>query len=139
MRSQKVNKPTPKKQVQVFHGNPDSLENQQPVSIPRVKNIRPLPQTAEEYNGMPVRTVISVEVGNMTATDVRTALNEVRKVYDNSYNPTYVVVTRNGTLSNDVLFEQEFLDVVNSVCEIKDGKIVLKDGSKEVRIIRAQY
>jgi hypothetical protein len=48
----------------------------------------------------------------------------------------YFLPIRHGRIASDILFEEEWLKVVNETCEIKDGKIVLKDGAKEVVVIR---
>ena len=43
---------------------------------------------------------------------------------------------RNGKLGPDVVFEEEFLKIVNKTCEIKDNVIVLKGDARKVQIVR---
>lgn len=86
---------------------------------------------------MPVRTILYVEVGDMEKLRVQLLIQEINKQYDSARGGVhYVIPVRHGKIGSDIVFEQEFLNVVNKVCEIKDGQIVLKDGAKEVHIVR---
>lgn len=85
----------------------------------------------------PVRAVFYVEVGDMETLRVQLLVQEINRQYSGARGGVhYVVPIRHGKIGTDIAFEQEFLDVVNKMCEIKDGKIVLKDGAEDVHIVR---
>ena len=89
------------------------------------------------YANKPVRTVVFVEVHQMTAPQVQLMVQKINEVYKDARGGIhYVIPVREGKLGSDIMFEEEFLKVVNDTCTIEDGKIVLKDGAKEVAIIR---
>lgn len=83
-----------------------------------------------------IRTVITVEVGDTPASHVREAVHNLALSYQNNPNPHYFLVSRHGKLTTDVLFENEILNLVNTLCEVKDGQIQMRGGSQEVEIIR---
>ncbi len=85
---------------------------------------------------IPVRTVLILDVGNLPANDVRAAIKTVTNSYQHNQHPHYVVASRNGKLTHDILFEEEFLKVVHELCEIKDGVICMKNGSQDVEVFR---
>lgn len=85
----------------------------------------------------PVRAVNFVEVRDMDPRQVQLMIQKLNSIHDTAVGGIhYFIPIRNGKIGSDILFEKEFLDVVEKVCEIKDGKIVLKDGAKEVIVIR---
>jgi len=90
------------------------------------------------YANKPVRTVVFVEVHNMATPQVQLMVQKINEIYKDARGGIhYIVPVREGKLGSDLLFEQEFLDIVNKMCEITpDGVIALKDGAKEVVIIR---
>lgn len=90
------------------------------------------------YANKPVRTVVFVEVHDMAPPQVQLMVQKINEIYKDARGGIhYVVPVREGKLGSDPLFEQEFLDVVNKMCEVtSDGVIALKDGAKEVAIIR---
>lgn len=87
---------------------------------------------------MPVRTVHYVEIGNMHSKQLQLLLQEMNKMYDTAHGINYFIPVRHGKISCDIQFEAEFLTVVNEMCEIKDGEIILKGGAKDVQVIRQQ-
>lgn len=90
-----------------------------------------------EIANAPVRTVNFVEVGGMSQQQVAILLDQLNKSHNTAKGGIhYIIPIRNGKIGTDILFEKEWLDVVNKTCEIKDNQIVLKDGAKEVKVIR---
>ena len=85
----------------------------------------------------PVRAIFYVEVGDMETLRVQLLVQEINRQYSGARGGIhYVVPIRNGKIGSDIVFEQEFLDVVHKMCEIKDGQIVLKDGAADVHVVR---
>lgn len=85
----------------------------------------------------PVRTVLYVEVGDMEPLRVQLLITEVNKQYGSARGGThYVIPVRNGKIGSDIMFEEEFMKVVNQLCEVKGGVIALKDGAREVAVTR---
>lgn len=87
---------------------------------------------------VPVRTVIFMEVGDLPADQVRAACAQVKAFHGESMHPTFVIPVRHRKLTGDVIFESEILDVVKSICEVAAGNIVLRDGARDVDVLRAQ-
>jgi hypothetical protein len=98
------------------------------------------PKTIEidpKYANAPVRTVFYVEVGNMAPDQVSLLSAAIADQYKNAKGGIhYIMPVRDGKLGPDVIFEEEFLKIVDKICEIENGAIVLKDGAKEVYVIR---
>lgn len=106
-------------------------------SRPAVVNEKTLARMGKRHDpSIPLRTVIYIEVGNLKSEEVQQAVAFVQKQHASSHHPVFVCPVRNGRLSTDVLFEEDILTLVNAWCEIKDGKIVMKDGAKEVDVLR---
>lgn len=98
---------------------------------------REIPEIVPSTTNVPVRAVLYVEVGDMEPLRVQLLVQEINKQYVGARGGVhYVIPIRNGKIGSDIVFEQEFLDVVNKICEVQDGKIVLKDGATEVQIVR---
>ncbi len=94
----------------------------------------PAPKTGD---GIPVRTVIYVEVKDMSAAQIRSLLEQINASYQKALGGIhYILPVRHGRLSSDILFEKEILTFVNNICEVVDGEIVLKNGYSEVNVIR---
>lgn len=100
---------------------------------------------AEENDGPPshpkediaVRAVVFVEVKDMSSAQVGSLLAQINHSYKNARGGIhYIIPIRNGQISTDILFENEIIDFVNKICEVKDGNIALRDGFKQVRVIR---
>ncbi len=86
---------------------------------------------------VPLRTVFMMEVGDMEAARVQLLVQQISEVYAESKGGIhYVIPVRKGKIGSDIFFEEEFRKVVEQTCEVKDGKIVLKDGAKECKIVR---
>lgn len=117
------------------------------------KKIKPQPQIIDERSripqipqeplinpdiaNLPLRTVIYIEVGSMEPAKVQLLIQEINNVYANSKGGIhYVIPIRNGKIGTDIVFENEFLNVVKEVCEINGGEIILKDGARDCHIIR---
>ena len=114
--------PTPKKPAKVIDNRP--FEKRFPLSsVPGDLNV-------------PIRTVLFVEVGEMPADQVRQVIAAVNKNYIDAAHPHYVACIRNGKITNEPVFENEFLNIVKKICEVKDGKVAMKGGAHEVRVIR---
>ena len=85
---------------------------------------------------IPIRTVLTVEIGDMNADLARQVVKSVTDKYVGNEHPHYIIPTRSGKIPSDILFEQEFLDLVRMLCEVKDGKIELRGGAKDLQIVR---
>lgn len=97
--------------------------------------------TKEKPSGadLPVRTVYYVDVTNMSQEQYVALLEEVNRSAKNLKGGAhYIIPVRNGKIRTDIAFEAEFLKVVNEMCEVKDGQIVLKNGTQDVIVIREQ-
>lgn len=116
----------------------------QPDKKPRAQVVdeRPIdrrfPRSKERGNpNIPIRTIMYVEVGDMSPKEVATAVGYIQQQHANNEHPHYVLPTRDGRINTELMFEGEFLKVVQEVCEVQDGEIVLKDGgAREVEVIR---
>lgn len=85
----------------------------------------------------PLRTVLFVEVGDMSPSHIKVLIDEINKNYSKAKGGIhYIIPIRNGKIGTDIMFEKEWLEVVHKTCTIQDGEIVLKDGIKECTIIR---
>ena len=84
--------------------------------------------TMQSDPSIPVRTLIKIEIGNMSRNDVRNAMATIAEQYTGNHT-TFILPTRDGKLTTDVVFEQEIVDYINTFCEVKDGKIALKGGN----------
>jgi len=116
--TKKIIKEQPKK--------PATVENQ------KLKD-KPLPAAKP---GQPVRAVHYVEVGDMEHKQVALLVSEIgRQFNDNSSAIHFFVPVRHGKINSDILFEEEILDFVNAACEVKDGKIALKN-PVNVQVVR---
>mgnify|MGYP006283240245 FL=1 len=99
----------------------------------KIPDIEINPETAN----LPLRAVFYVEVGDMDQLRVQLLVSEVTKLYTNLKGGIhYVIPVRHGKIGSDIVFEEEFLKAVNDTCEIRDGKIVLKDGATKCHIVR---
>lgn len=90
----------------------------------------------EGNHNIPVRTLVYLELGDLPAVEARQALVAVREMHGKSAHPTFILPLRDGKLRTDMLFENEILDFVGKVCEVKDGAIVMKGGYTDVDIMR---
>jgi len=107
---------------------PPSIEYEE---NPKIVNVDP------KYANAPVRTVLYVEVGGMAADQVSLLSAAIADQYENAKGGIhYIMPVRNGKLGPDVVFEEEFLKIVNKTCEIKDNVIVLKGDARKVQIVR---
>lgn len=98
----------------------------------RTPNIPELPSSTH-----PIRAVVYVEVKDMQQNQIRDLVTRVSQAYATARGGIhYVIPVRHGKITSDILFEVEILDVVNQICEVKDGKITLRDGATDVTIIR---
>lgn len=92
----------------------------------------------------PVRTVLFVEIGDMDQKRLQLLLQSLGESYDPAKNGiTYFIPVRKGKISSDILFEgeierlSELFDIVDNSDNIIEGaKLKLKDGAKDVMIIR---
>jgi len=118
---------------------PRKSESEKPAPPPVVGDKR-LAQRMLTYtqSAVPVRTVIFMEVGDLPAEQVRVAVQQVRTLHGEAAHPTFVIPVRNRKLTGDVIFEQEILDMVKDICEVRDGQIILRDGAREVDVLRSQ-
>jgi len=122
MKQQQVNKKSAKP-------GPQIIDNRQR-AIPEI-------QIDPSVANLPLRAVFYVEVGDMETLRIQLLVKEINRQYTGARGGVhYVVPIRHGKIGTDIVFEQEFLDVVNKMCEVKDGQIVLKDGATEVNVVR---
>ena len=91
----------------------------------------------EGPSSIPVRTVMLVEVGDMPSGQVRMIVEQMRAAQGEPLHPTFIQPVRNGKIMGDIIFEQEILTMVRKICEVVDGEIVLRDGARDVDILRA--
>jgi hypothetical protein len=123
VKQQKIKRDKPERQPTVI--------DERPPRAPAQITIDP------KYANAPVRAVNYVEVGDMEVARIHIMLQELSAMHDSAVGGIhYFVPVRHGKISGDVVFEEEFLAVVNKMCEVKDGDIVLKDGAKEMLILR---
>jgi hypothetical protein len=86
---------------------------------------------------VPVRAVVFVEVKDMTSSQVGQLLAQINQSYKNARGGIhYIIPIRHGKIGADILFENEILEFVNKLCEVKDGNIVLKDGFAQINVVR---
>jgi hypothetical protein len=97
-----------------------------------------LPRSKESGNpNIPIRTVLYVEVGDMPPQEVHYLIKQIIGHYAENEHPHYVLPVRRRQIGPEVMFEEEWLNVVNLICEVNDdGEIVLKGGAREVDVIR---
>ena len=118
-RAQEIkNKRGKKRPPTVIHENPKYLE-------------------IELGSDKPVRAVLYVEVGDLAVEQVTlllAALNDQYKKANGGMH--YIMPVRDGKIGPDIAFEEEFLKIVEETCEIKNDKIVLKNGAQETQIVR---
>ncbi len=113
-----------------------------PVHHTEVINERPIEKRLQSSTSsivgdpnIPIRTVLYIEVGQLPPNDVRTIIADLTKAMNNEH-PHYIVPTRSGKVTNEVVFEEQFMSVVKELCEIKDGEIVLKGGAQKMTVLR---
>lgn len=119
------------------------IESRKGKKQPRVISERSPAPPAElpfdpKYANAPVRAVNFVEVGQMEPAQVQLMLNELAKLHDTARGGIhYFLPVRNGKIGSDIVFESEWLDVVNKTCEVnEDGEIVLKEDAIEMLVVR---
>jgi hypothetical protein len=86
----------------------------------------------------PVRCLNFVEIGNLDPKQVQLMIQELGTTYQGARGGIhYFLPLRHGKITTDILFEQEILDMVNKMCEVKNGEIVLKGGDvRDIEVIR---
>jgi hypothetical protein len=125
MKSQHIPKKESKKTVQI-------VDNRTPRVEPPAINVHSA--------NKPVRCVNFVEVGDLDRKQVQLMVQELGQLHSTAQGGIhYFLPLRHGKLNTDIIFEKEILtDLVDKLCEVQDGKIVLKDGAKDVEVIRRQ-
>lgn len=123
VKQQKINR-KPKK------AGPTVINEQSP-NMPAI-NLDP------KYANAPVRAVNFVEVGGMEPHQVQLMLNELAQMHSSAKGGIhYFLPVRNGKIGSDIVFEEEWQTLVRATCEVnEDGEIVLKDGAKEILVVR---
>lgn len=107
-----------------------------PTIIDERKNIAP-PDVDLTVVNQPVRTVLYVEVGDMERRRVQMLLDQLNQAHSTARGGIhYLIPVRNGRITSDAIFEGEILKMVEQICEVRDGKIVLKEDAKDVHIVR---
>jgi hypothetical protein len=123
-KSQKIERRKPKNTATIVDNRtPQQLNTQ--YSNPEVANA-------------PVRTIHFVEVGDMEGKQLQLILQRLNATHDTAKGGIhYFLPVRHGKIGSDIVFEEEFLQVVNQVCEVDEsGLIQLKDGATEVTVVR---
>ena len=125
IRSQKIKRNKPKQGPIVY--------DERPVSEPQILQSQFDPAKANA----PVRTINFVEVGDMVGKQIQLILQQLNSTHDTAKGGIhYFLPVRHGKIGSDIVFEDEWIKVVSETCEIQDGAIVLKNGAKEVLVIR---
>jgi hypothetical protein len=113
------------------------VQRKQPAQQTQVIDVRSRPPGAAAGSAIPVRTVVYVEVGGADQDQVWELCRQYAASYQGSvHGPHYVIPVRGGRLGTEMEFEKQFLETVQELCEIQDGKIVLKGGALEVQVMR---
>lgn len=108
-----------------------------PKSQPQIIDVRTRPPLTKAGGVLPVRTVVYVEVGGLDQAQVWELCRQYSAGYQGSVNgPHYIIPVREGKLGSEMEFEAQFLETVAEICEIRDGKIVLRDGARAVQVMR---
>ena len=102
---------------------------------PIAKSAKPQPIVRPDISGIPVRTVIYVDVTGLEPDRARLVCRELMKSFATTH-PHFVVPVRNNRITSDLQFESEFLEVVKQLCEVKDNEIVLRGAAQEVEVFR---
>lgn len=106
---------------------------------PTVVHENPKYLEIESESDKPVRAVLYVEVSDLAVEQVTLLLAALNDQYKNAKGGThYIMPVRDGKIGPDIVFEEEFLKIVEETCEIKNDKIVLKNGAQETQIVRKQ-
>jgi len=123
--------------VKPARNNPKKMKHKRRVMVEDQRPIgKILPRSSERGNpNIPIRTVLYLEVQDLPAADVKHVAEKILHSFPNEH-PHYFVPVRFGKLTTEFEFEGEFLKTVNKLCEVKDGKIVLKGGATEMDVIR---
>lgn len=84
-----------------------------------------------------VRAIYFVNVDGLDQAQLHSLYHQLNEQYKQARGGVhYVIPIRDGKLTGDILFEKEILEVVNKLCEVKDGSIQMRDGYKEVVVLR---
>lgn len=84
-----------------------------------------------------IRVVNYVEVGHLNNNQIQQLLSALHQNLEGAKNGThYFVPVRDGKITSDLFFEQEWLKVVEKTCVVQDGQIRLRGGIQEVAISR---
>lgn len=115
-----------------------NVQNSPSISPSVAKELKVRSLVQETNSEIPVRTVVTIEVGDMKPQESSAIIQSVLGQYNASKHPHYIIPTRNGKMNTDVGFEIEFLNVIRDLCEYDDqiGKIVFKEDAKNVNIKR---
>ena len=92
----------------------------------------------ESPANIPVRTCVYIEVGDMPSRDVQQAIIQLKAHYSVTGHPVFILPLRNGKANTDVLFEDEILEPIRALFEIRNGKIEFKTEPKPVDVMRTQ-
>jgi hypothetical protein len=118
MKQQPIDKSKPEKQVEIVDERTPKL-----------------PELQSNDSTVPVRTVVYMEVRDMSSARVLHLIDQINKSYEGN-GQHYILPVRNGKLGGDIIFEHEIEEMINKLCEIRDGQIKLKGGAHEVQIVR---
>lgn len=126
-KSQKINRRKPVKQTRIVDERP-FIEPE----LPPEAAINP------EFANAPVRTINFVEVGDMVGKQLQLILQQLNVSHDTARGGIhYFLPIRHGKIGPDIVFEEEWLDIVKQTCEVNEsGEIVLQGNAKEVHVIR---
>lgn len=126
-------------------GKPDKPKKQTVVISDKRPKVKPPPKVAP---GETLRTIHYVEVNDMQPQKIQFFVQELNA----TYNPAeqgihFVIPIRDGKIGSDIVFEEEFLKVVDETCEVVDaeGNIIegaqirLQGGAKDVTIVRERF
>lgn len=109
------------------------ITKQEPKKSPEVINMRDSNITSAD------KVVYFVEVGDMSNSSYQSLLTDISNHWNSNKDingQCIVIPVRNGCLKNDILYNDEILNFVRTICEVKDNEIVFKENFRELKVVR---
>jgi hypothetical protein len=84
-----------------------------------------------------IRVAVYVETAGMDNARLIHYVKKINEVYKDAVGTHYIVPVRNGKLSTEIQFEQEFLQTIRQICVVdSDGQINFRENFGDVIVIR---
>jgi len=84
-----------------------------------------------------IRVAVYVETAGMDNARLIHYVRKINEIYKDAVGTHYIVPVRNGKLSTEIQFEQEFLQTIREICVVDNmGQIQFKDNFGDVIVIR---